>query len=196
LPIFEEGGGGGGTGLSYSYVEAGFTTYDVNEIDNDSVSSYYAKGSLSLFKILYGFLEYENSSIDFENTDTNQVTLGAGAPTERQGQPLQRDRRIYSGVQRRRLHRQQRNGYRVKGGARWMALRGMGRTRARQRQIRYRPRQDPRQRQQPQYWNAGARVHFLGHFSVGALYEKPTSTTADREPALRVLIADRRYVVA
>ena len=174
LPIFDEGGGG--SGLSYTYVEAGFTTYDVDELDSESVNSYYAKGSLGLFKILYGFLEYENSSIDFENTDTNQVTLGAGAhfdPMDKLSlygeigwiyNSVSSDDGSIDGNE---------NGYRVEGGARWMALPWDGGGLELDGAVGYIDLDKIiASDNNPTYWNAGARVHFLGHFSVGALYEK------------------------
>ena len=172
-PPFAEGGG---SGLSYTYIEAGFTTYDVQDLNNDSVDTYYARGSLGLFHFLYGFAEYENSSIDFQNTDTNQVTLGAGAhfdPLDSLSlygevgwvyNSVSSDDGNIDGTE---------NGYRVGGGVRWMALPWSGGGLELDGEVGYIDldhliASDTK----PTYWNAGARVHFLGHFSVGALYEK------------------------
>ena len=171
-PLFE----GGDSGFSYTYIEAGLTSGDVEDLDDESVDTYYARGSLGLFKFLYGFAEYENSSIDFENTDTNQVTLGAGAHID----PLDALSLyaeigwVYNSVSSDDGNIDgDENGYRVGGGVRWMALPWSGGGLELDGEIGYIDLDHViASDETPTYWNAGARVHFLGHFSVGALYEK------------------------
>jgi hypothetical protein len=172
LPLFGDDAGW----ASYTYIEAGFTTYDVEELDDDNVDTYYARGSLGLFSILYGFAEYENSSIDFENTDTNQVTLGAGAHFEPLSalslygeigwlyNSVSSDDGDVDGTE---------NGYRVEGGARWMALPWSGGGLEVNGALGYIDVDNYiASDENPTYWNLGARVHFLGHLSVGATYER------------------------
>lgn len=63
--------------FSYTFIEVGATRADLEDID-DEADTYYGTASLDLFDLVYIFLGYENSSTDFNNTDTDYWTLGAG----------------------------------------------------------------------------------------------------------------------
>lgn len=168
--------GGEGAELSYSYIEAGLTTYDVDDLSNDNVDTYYGRVSVSLLKLLYVFGQYENSSTDFQNTDTNQVTVGAGAhfdPSPRislYGQigyifnSVSSDSSSLEGDE---------SGYRVDGGVRWMVLPWSGGGVELDGGVGYIDLKNQlASSEHPTVYDVGARVHFLGHFSVGATYEK------------------------
>ncbi len=167
---------GGSSGFSYTYLEAGFTTYDVEDLNDANVDTYYARGSLGLFHFLYGFASYENSSLDFQNTDTNQVTVGAGAHFD----PLDslslygEAGWIYNKVSSDDHSLEgEKGGYRLGGGVRWMALPWSGGGLELDGELGYIDLENQiASDDKPTYWNAGARVHFLGHFSVGAAYER------------------------
>ena len=167
---------GGGAGLSYTYVEAGFTTYDVEDINNDNVDTYYARGSLGLFHFLYVFGVYENSSLDFKNTDSNQVELGVGGHFD----PVSsfslygEAGYLYNSVSSDDSSLESdKSGYRVDGGVRWMALPWSGGGLELDGGVGYIDLENGlASSQHPTVYTAGARVHFLGHFSVGAAYER------------------------
>jgi hypothetical protein len=167
---------GGGADLSYTYIEAGFTTYDVEDLNNDSVNTYYARGSLGLFKLFYVFGEYENSSIDFQNTDSNQVTLGAGAHFDPSAKLslFGQVGWIYNSVSSDDSSiESDKGGYRVDGGVRWMALPWSGGGLELDGGVGYVDLENGlASSEHPVIYDAGARVHFLGHFSVGAMYER------------------------
>jgi len=63
--------------FSYTYIELGYGTTDVDDFDEES-DTLYGRASLGLFDILYVFLDYQNSSTDFQDTDTDLFGLGAG----------------------------------------------------------------------------------------------------------------------
>jgi hypothetical protein len=63
--------------LSYTFIEVGAAKYDVDEADDD-VDIFYGRGSIGFLGFLYGFGEYQNQSTDFENTDSDLITLGIG----------------------------------------------------------------------------------------------------------------------
>ena len=165
-----------GAALSYSYVEVGFTTYNVEDFSNDNVDTYYGRVSFGLLKFLYVFGWYDNSSTNFNNTDTNQVTLGAGAhfdPSPKislYGQlgyifnSVSSDNASVEGDE---------SGYRVDGGVRWMALPWTGGGLELNGAVGYIDLKNQlASSDHPMVYDVGARVHFLGHLSVGATYEK------------------------
>ena len=63
--------------LSYTYVELGYGTTDLDEVDDDT-DEIYGRASLGLFGFLHAFLDYKNSSTDFEDTDSDLWGLGVG----------------------------------------------------------------------------------------------------------------------
>jgi hypothetical protein len=143
-------GGDEGADLGYRYVEAGFTTYDVDDFNNEKVDTYYGKLSWSLLKLFYVFGQYENSSTDFQNTDTNQAMIGGGAHLDGNE-----------------------TGYRVDGGVRWMVLPWMGGGIELDGGVGYIDLKNQlASSNYPTVYDLGARVHFLSAFSVGAMYEK------------------------
>jgi hypothetical protein len=66
-----------GSHFSYTYIEVGASQYDVDDLD-DEADSYYAAASLALgmFHIIAG---YENTEIDFGDSSSDILSLGAGA---------------------------------------------------------------------------------------------------------------------
>ena len=64
--------------FSYTYLELGAVSLDVDAID-DEADIYYGRASIELLGFLYVFGEYSNLSIDYKNTDTDLIELGAGA---------------------------------------------------------------------------------------------------------------------
>ena len=167
---------GGGADLSYTYVEAGFTTYDVHDLNDDNVDTYYLRASLGLLKFLYVFGKYENSSVDFQNTDTNQVELGVGGHFD----PLSslsvygEAGYLYNSVSSDdNSLESDKSGYRVDGGVRWMVLPWSGGGLELDGGVGYIDLTNMiASSEHPMVYTAGARVHFLGHFSVGAAYER------------------------
>lgn len=168
--------GGEGADLGYSYVEAGFTTYDVHDFNNENVDTYYGKLSWSLLKLFYVFGSYENSSTNFQNTDTNQVEIGAGAHFD----PLSKislfgeigwrynsvssDSSGLDGDE---------SGYRVGGGVRWMALPWSGGGLELDGGLGYIDLKNQlASSDTPMYYDLGARVHFISFLSVGLTYER------------------------
>jgi hypothetical protein len=67
----------GGFDFSYTYVQLGFGYYDIHDFDDDS-QTLYGRASLGLLDSFYDFLDYQNQSTDFQNTDTDLFGLGAG----------------------------------------------------------------------------------------------------------------------
>ncbi len=64
--------------LSYTYVELGVAQNDVDAFDED-VDIVYGRASLNLLGFFYVFAGYANQSTDFEDTDSDQYSLGVGA---------------------------------------------------------------------------------------------------------------------
>lgn len=159
--------------LSFTYIEVGAAKYDVDVID-DSVDIFYGRASLSLLEFLYVFGEYSNQSSDFQNTDSDLITLGAGAHFG-----LMPKLSVYGeiGVLFNDLSSdvpvdESETGYRGVAGARWMALpwdggglelNGLIGTLSLDNRL--------GSNDDPFIWGAGARVHFIRHLSVGVNYE-------------------------
>ena len=66
-----------GFDFSYTFVQLGYGTTDIDDFDENS-DTLYGRASLGLFDLLYVFLDYQNQSTDFEDTDTDLFGLGAG----------------------------------------------------------------------------------------------------------------------
>lgn len=71
--------------FSYTFIELGVTTIDVDAIDDidvdidEDVDTYYGRAQLALFKFLYFFVGYENQDFDIEDTSSDVIRLGIGA---------------------------------------------------------------------------------------------------------------------
>jgi hypothetical protein len=160
--------------LSYTYIEVGAAQYDVDDLDDD-VDTYYARGSLGLFKLFYLFGEYSNQSTDFEDTSTDLITLGAGAHF---GALPQIDLYaevgwLYSDASSDLEDLDETDsGYVVEGGVRWLPFEwtsggleidgAIGQINL---DNRFGSDDDP------VYWSLGARAHFIRFLSVGLAYE-------------------------
>lgn len=167
--------------LSFTYVEVGAGMYAIDNIDGVSIDEdedidiFYGRASLSLLKFLYIFGEYSNQSADFENTDTDQITLGAGAHFA-----VMPNLSLYGEIgvlfsdvssDLEELDDSE-NGYRGAAGARWMALpwdggglelNGLIGTLSLDNRL--------GSDEDPFIYGAGARVHFIRFLSVGVNYE-------------------------
>jgi len=161
--------------LSYTYAEVGVAQNDIDAIDDD-VETYYLRGSLNLLGFLYLFGEYANQSTDFNDTDADLYTLGAGAHF---GVLPNLDLLAEVGVLFNDVSSDfddiddSETGYRAIIGARWLVLPfdrggielngGVGTIDL-----------DNRlgSEEDPFIWLIGARVHFLKFLSVGATYEQ------------------------
>ncbi len=161
--------------LSYTYVEVGVAKNEVDDFDDD-VEIFYGRGSLNLLVWFYLFGEYSNQSTDFENTDTDQMTLGAGAHfgvlpnLDLVGEIGFLYNDVSSDLDE--LDDSD-TGYRTFFGARWFALPwtsgglelngGLGTLKL-----------DNRlgSDDDPVFWNVGVRAHLLRFLSVGVTYEK------------------------
>jgi len=67
-----------GFDFSYTYISLGFGSFDIEDFDDDS-ATLYGRASLGFLDFLYVFLDYENQSTDFQNTDTDLFGVGVGA---------------------------------------------------------------------------------------------------------------------
>lgn len=166
--------------LSFTYLEVGAATYNIDnidgvEVDDDSIDIFYGRGSISLFEFLYIFGEYSNQSADFENTDTDQITLGAGAHFA-----VMPNLSVYGeiGVLFNDVSSDidelddSETGYRGAAGARWLALpwdggglelNGMIGTLSLDNRL--------GSDEDPFIYGAGARIHFIKFLSIGVNYE-------------------------
>jgi hypothetical protein len=70
----------GDSPLSYTYVEVGATTFNVDDLEgeDEDIDTYYARASLNL-GLIYLFAGYENQDLDLEDTDSDLWRLGVGA---------------------------------------------------------------------------------------------------------------------
>lgn len=160
--------------LSYTYVELGAAQQDVDDIDED-VDVFYGRASLNLFVFFYLFAGYSNQSTDFEDTDSDQYSLGVGAHfgilpnldlfAEVAGlySDASSDVDEFDGSE---------AGYRVAAGARYLAIpwfSGGLELNATVGQLNL----DNHigSSDDPVFWGLGARAHFAKFFSVGLNYE-------------------------
>ncbi len=157
--------------LSYTYLELGFGNVDVDDIDDDA-DTLYGRASLGLFDFLYFFLDYENQSTDFNDTDSDVFGLGAGGHmdvTERLnlvGEAAWLTADISSDLA---SLDDDDDGWTAFAGARFLALcwnRGGLELNGGYRWIDVETLNDS----DISAWEAGTRVHFLRFFSVGAKY--------------------------
>lgn len=161
-----------GPRLSYSFVEIGASRWNLDQID-DEADSYYGRASLGLFKFLYVFGGYENQSVDFQNTDTDLWSLGAGAHFD-----FSEDLSIFGDLAW--LYNEidsdvfddSSNGTLLRLGGRWMALR-MGANTALELNgagLWYSLDDSLLSEDDAAGFEAGARLHFIDFLSVGVAY--------------------------
>jgi hypothetical protein len=74
----QDSGGASGFEFSYTFVQFGFGQFDIDGFDDES-RTLLGRASLGFLDFLYVFLDYENQSTDFNNTDTDMWGLGVGA---------------------------------------------------------------------------------------------------------------------
>ncbi len=165
-----------GSPFSYTFVEVGAIAMEIDDLSSsdDDVDAFYGRGQLGLFDFLYVFGEYENQSADFQNTDTDLISLGAGAhlglahTLDLMGEVGWLYSDVSSDLS---TLDDTTNGYEVRAGLRWMLtswegggleLNGGGLYVELENQL---ASDDERLG-----WEAGARLHFLKLFSVGAGY--------------------------
>jgi hypothetical protein len=160
--------------FSYTFIEAGATRSDLDEID-DTADTYYGLASLDLFEFIYIFLGYENSSIDFDNTETDRWTAGAGVHFDvaRNLDLLADLGFLYTDLSADSISDTSSNGHRLRAGARWLPVRfGEGGLELSGRGIWIDTGSDYFGDDRSVGFDLGVRVHFLRHLSVGAGYEK------------------------
>jgi len=161
--------------LSYTYLEIGAAKTDVDDLDDD-VDIFYGRGSLNLLVWFYLFGEYSNQSTDFENTDTDLITLGAGAHfgilpnLDLVGEVGFLYNDVSSDLDE--LDDSD-TGYRVSGGARWFAMPwASGGLELNAAVGTMKLDNNLGSDDEPLFWNFGARVHFVRFLSVGLNYEQ------------------------
>jgi hypothetical protein len=161
-----------GWNFSYTYLEAGAARYDVENVA-DEADVYYGRVSLGLLGFLYGFGQYTNLALDFENRDTDLIELGVGAHF---GLMPNLDLFaevgwLYTDISSD-LGDNDDTGYGVEGGVRWMVLPWPSGGLELGGSLGYFDLDGVSDEDRPFFWTAGARVHFLEALSVGAAYEK------------------------
>lgn len=159
--------------FSYTYVELGLGSLDVDNYDKDS-DTLYGRASLGLFDFLYVFLDYQNQSTDFEDTDTDLFGLGVGghiAATERidfVGEASWLTADVSSDLSN---LDDNNDGWTAFAGARWMALPVGNGGLELNGGFRWIDIKGVLSDDEVGAWEAGARYHFLKLFSLGAKYE-------------------------
>ena len=136
---------------------------------------YYLEGSLGLFDFLYLFGSYQNQDFDIQDTDADLWTLGIGGHLDvtNRVNVLGELSYLFTDVSSSINELEDSNsGYRLYGGARWMALPwnrgglevagGLGYL-----DLKDRPASDD----SVFLWDLGLRAHFIKLLSVGAFYE-------------------------
>ena len=73
----QDEGAASGFEFSYTFIELGVGFYDIDDFDENS-ETIYGRASLGFLDLLYVFLDYQNQSTDFQNTDTDLFGLGVG----------------------------------------------------------------------------------------------------------------------
>ncbi|MCC6409735.1 MAG: hypothetical protein IT453_21450 [Planctomycetes bacterium] len=161
--------------FSYTYLELGAVSLDVDAID-DEADIYYGRASIELLGFLYVFGEYSNLSIDYKNTDTDLIELGAGAHVNvvPKLDLFGEVGWLYSDVSSDLSALDDTtNGYEVFGGARWMVLPWTGGGLELNGGLGYVDLENQiSSDDKTTFWEVGARVHVLEMLSVGATYSK------------------------
>lgn len=155
-----------GTDFSYTYLELGYASYNVDATDEDA-DTYYARGSVGFLDFLYAFGQYENQNFDVGDFDTDLITVGAGAHFD-----LMNNLDLFGEVGWLFTDSDfdDDNGFLVSGGARWMALPWENGGLEVNGEVGYYD-LDLAGEDGPIFWELGLRGHFLTHFSVGLAYQ-------------------------
>jgi hypothetical protein len=161
--------------FSYTYVEIGATSLnpDDTSLTNDNVDTYYIRGSLGL-GMFHIFAAYENQSLDYQDTSGDLYRLGAGLHVE-VGPKLDlvgEAAWLYSDLSSDLSTLDDTtDGFEGKVGARWMPLPWDGGGLELDGNFLYVD-LDNRLASDDigSGWEAGAQLHFLQMFSVGAMY--------------------------
>ena len=163
---------GGGFDFSYTYVELGYGFFDIDDFDDDS-ETLYGRASLGLFDFLFVFLDYQNQSTDFGDTDTDLFGVGAGAhldlvdDVDLVGEAAWLTADVESDLSN---LDDENDGWEAFAGARWMALpRGSGGLEVNG-GFRWIDIEGVFSDDEIGAWEAGARYHFGKLLSVGTLY--------------------------
>ena len=161
--------------ISYTYIEVGWAslTLDDNSVTNDDVNTWYVRASLGL-GLFHVFGGYENQAIGFKDTSTNLYQLGAGVhfgltpKLDLVGEAawlysdMSSDLSTLDGTT---------DGFEGRAGARWMPMLWNGGGFELDGNFIY---VDLENRlasdDSGTGWEAGAQVHFLEMFSMGATY--------------------------
>lgn len=154
-------------GLSYSFIEAGATRLDLDTIDDDA-DTYYGLASIGLFNHFYGFLGYENQSVDFDDASTDLWSLGLGAyiSLTEQLHAVADAAWLYSELDGDTISEED-SGFKVRAGGRWRPIKLLE---AEAHAIWYELDDSLMSDDSFVGFDVGGRVH-LGPFSVGAMYE-------------------------
>jgi hypothetical protein len=171
---------GEGDLLSYTFVEAGYLSTDLDGFD-DATDAVQARVSIGLFDFLYVFGEYTAESLDavqnassLGDVDNDAVALGAGAHLELApsfdlvGEAAW----LYNDLQSDQLSNldDTNNGWTAFAGARWLAVPWSGGGLELNGGVRWTDQVTLLTDDEVNAWEAGARVHILTALSVGARY--------------------------
>ncbi|MBI5431268.1 MAG: hypothetical protein HZA52_00375 [Planctomycetes bacterium] len=161
--------------FSYTYLEVGAVSFDVDVID-DEADVHYGRASIELLGFLYVFGGHSNLSIDYQNTDTDLIELGAGAHVnvvpklDLFGEVGWLYADVSSDLT---ALDDTTNGYEVFGGARWMVLPWSGGGLELNGGLGYVDLENQvSSDDKTTFWEVGVRVHVLEVPSVGATYSK------------------------
>jgi hypothetical protein len=162
--------------LSYTYVEVGYSSTDIDTID-ETTDAYRARGSLGLLELLYVFVDYTREDVEFEggDADADSFGLGVGIHTELTSRIdlVGEGSYVYDSLNsdtvedlddsnsgwtafaggRALLVTTDRGGVELNGGFRWI------------------DREAFFSEDEIGAWEVGGRFHFLNHLSVGATYQ-------------------------
>ena len=159
---------GRNSGLSYSFIEVGATRFNLDAIDDDA-DTYYGLGSIGLFNHFYGFVGYENQSVDFDDASTDLWSLGLGAyiSLTEQLHAVADAAWLYSELDGDTISEED-SGFKVRAGGRWRPIQLLE---AEAHAIWYELDDSLMSDDSFVGFDASARLH-LGPFSLGAMYEQ------------------------
>ena len=161
--------------FSYTFIEVGASSLnpDDTSVTNDNVDSYYLRASLGL-GMFYLFGSYEDQSLDFQNTSTDLYRLGAGLhfgltpKLDLVGEAAWLYSDMSSDIS---ALDDTTDGFEGRAGARWMPLDWSGGGLELDGNLIYVDLENRLASDDTGTgWEAGARLHFLRLFSVGAMY--------------------------
>jgi hypothetical protein len=161
--------------FSYTYIEVGWNslTLDDNSVTDDDVNTYYVRASLGL-GLFHVFGSYENQAIGFQDTSTDLYRLGAGVhfgltpKLDLVGEAAW----LYSDMSSDLAALDDTtDGFEGRAGARWMPIVWGGGGFELDGNFVYVDLENRlASNDSGTGWEAGARVHFLEMFSMGAMY--------------------------